>query len=116
AEERRVTRLVLACSEKAGLGTLDTFPPFDAAVREQGGTASTAVGIRHRAAKNVRQTYSEPCWRPERTLRDKAFQIVPSARDVLGEPQLRLIATELVKSIWSYLSTDWMHCGSLGAG
>lgn len=32
-----------------------------------------------------------------------------SARDVLGEPQLRVIATELVKSIKGNLSTDWMH-------
>ena len=32
-----------------------------------------------------------------------------SARDVLGEPQLRVIASELVKSIKGNLSTDWMH-------
>ena len=28
---------------------------------------------------------------------------------MLGEPQLRVIATELVKSIKGNLSTDWMH-------
>ena len=32
-----------------------------------------------------------------------------SARDLLGEPQLRVIAAELVKSIKGNLSTDWMH-------
>jgi type I restriction enzyme R subunit len=32
-----------------------------------------------------------------------------SARQVMGEPALRVIATELVKSIKSNVSVDWMH-------
>ena len=36
AEERRVTGVVLHCAERAGLATLDTFPLFDSAIREQG--------------------------------------------------------------------------------
>jgi type I restriction enzyme R subunit len=38
-----------------------------------------------------------------------------SARDVLGEPLLRMIAVELVKSIKGNLSTDWMHRDSARA-
>ena len=32
-----------------------------------------------------------------------------SARQVMGEPALRVIATELVKGIKSNVSVDWMH-------
>jgi type I restriction enzyme R subunit len=32
-----------------------------------------------------------------------------SAREIMGEPALRVIATELVKSVKTSVSTDWMH-------
>jgi type I restriction enzyme, R subunit len=32
-----------------------------------------------------------------------------SARQLMGEPALRVIATELVKSVKGSVSTDWMH-------
>jgi len=36
AEERRVTRVVLDCAERAGLATLDVYPVVDAAVQKGG--------------------------------------------------------------------------------
>jgi type I restriction enzyme R subunit len=38
-----------------------------------------------------------------------------SARQLMGEPALRVIATELVKSVRASVSTDWMHRASARA-
>jgi type I restriction enzyme, R subunit len=60
-------------------------------------------------AKDIRARGEETGLTDEEIAFYDALAENESARQVMGEPALRVIATELVKNVKSNISVDWMH-------